>query len=248
MRRRFSRLFIPCAVLCLVSSLAMAEDTDPGQNYQIHRFTLNVSDPSNQNPTFNNLPSTNNQTPRSQAPGSLPRVATVQPAPMTGHEKLRHYLRTTYGPASWGYTAFTAGVSQANGTVNQWGGGMEGYGKRYGSSFGQRAIYRSIWQGLGYLAHEDPRYFRSNQSGIWSRSFYAAKQSFISHKDSGGTRIGYTKIIGAFGAGTISRQWYPDSYHTASDYVTAGFISLGWNMAKNTFNEFWPDIRKWLHH
>jgi hypothetical protein len=219
----------------------MGEDSDPGQSNTIHDFTLYAASNTSKQ-TANSLPSTNTQT-----PSSLPRV--VQPlAPMSGEEKFHHYLRTTYGPGSLAYTAFTAGISQANGSVNQWGGGMEGYGKRFASSLGQKAVSRSVWQGLGYLMHEDPRYFRSDRSGIWNRSFYAATQSLISHKDSGGTRIGYTKLIGAFSGGTVARQWYPDSYHTTGDYLSAGAISVGWNMARNVFSEFWPDIRKWLHH
>lgn len=245
--KRFTRVFMAFPLLCMMSSLAMAEDGDPAQNNQIHKFTLFNSDPSNQSPTLNNSASANSQAPSPQSPSSLPRVSTVQPAPMSDHEKLTHYLRTTYGVGSIAYTAFTAGISQANGSVNEWGGGWEGYGKRYASSFGQKAVSRSIWQGMGYLMHEDPRYFRSNRSGIWNRTFYAATQSFISHKDSGGTRFGYSKLAGAFGGGAISRQWYPDRYHTTSDYFTAGGVSIAWNMTRNVFNEFWPDIRKWIH-
>jgi len=198
-------------------------------------FVLYNSDPSNTSPTT------------SQSPSSIPRAAIVQNSPMNGREKFRHYLRTTYGPGSLGYTAFTAGIAQARGSVNEWGGGMEGYGKRYASSLGQKAVSRSIWQGLGFLMHEDPRYFRSNRSGIGSRTLYAASQSFISHKDSGGTRFGFTKLAGALGGGAISRQWYPDRYHTTEDYLIGGGVSMGWNMARNVFSEFWPDIKRRLH-
>ena len=230
------------AAICLLASSTFAE-TAGQQNDVPRNFRLISSDPGGNNQTTNSSPST-----KSQTPNSLPRVATVQPAPLTGGEKFHFYLRSTYGPASFGYTALGVGISQAQGTVPEWGGGMEGYGKRFASSFGQKVINRSVRIGLQGLFHEDPRYFASGRSGIWSRTMYAASEAFWVRKDSGGDRIGYTRFIGDFSAGYLSRQWCPDSYHTTGDYLTAGFESLGIEAAKNVWSEFWPDIRRMLHH
>jgi len=171
----------------------------------------------------------------------IPRVS------MTGSEKFHYYLQSTYGPRSFAYTALSSGIKQAQGSPTEWGGGLEGYGKRYASSFGQKAINRSIRIGLQSLLHEDPRYQPSGHSGFWNRTLSATGQAFFVYKDQGGTRIGYTRFAGNFGAAFISRQWHPDSYRTTGDCLISGFTSIGIDAAKNVFSEFWPDIRKMFH-
>ncbi len=233
------------AILALFASSAIAAEasTSVGQPEAPKFFTVFATEPAGPNQAANSSPSATNQT-----PGSLPRVSTVQPAPMTGREKFRYYLRSTYGPKSIGYTIAGAGIKQAEGSVPEWGGGMEGYGKRFASSFGQKVVNRSIRIGLDGLLHEDPRYFASGRSGIWSRALYAVGQTFVVHKDAGGTRIAYTRFAADFGAAYVSRQWHPDTYHTTSDYLTSGLSSIGIDAAKNVWSEFWPDIRRLLHH
>ena len=184
----------------------------------------------------------------SQAQAPLSRASRVQPAPLTGREKFRFYLKSTYGPGEMAFSLTGAGINQARDSVPEFGQGVEGYSKRFGSALGQKAVSRSIRSGMGALLHEDPRYFASNRSGTWNRALYAAGQTFVAHKDSGGTRFAYSRFVGAFSAAYISKQWHPDNYHTTKDYLTAGATSIGISMGKYVFFEFWPDIKRRLHH
>jgi hypothetical protein len=243
--QRITGVFATLIALCFLSLAAKAEDNSiAGQSNSTWKFSAFPSNPAGSNQTTVN-PSTSAN---SQTPGSLPRVSTVQPAPLTGTEKWHYYLRSTYGPKSFGYTIAGTGIKQAKGSVPEWGGGMEGFGKRFASLFGQKVVNRSIRIGLNGLLREDPRYFASGRSGIWSRTLYAVGQTFVSHKDSGGTRFAYSRFAGDFGAAYVSRQWHPDSYHTTSDYLTSGLSWVGIDAAKNIFSEFWPNIRRLLHH
>jgi hypothetical protein len=229
-------------VFCLLSGSAIAAEYTNGKNNASADFKLFSLDPGSRGKTSKAL------RPGSNQPATMLPRALLQRTPLTAKEKWQYYLRSTYGPASWGYTALGTGISQAEGTVPEWGGGMEGYGKRYGSAFSQKVVNRSVRISLQTLLHEDPRYFASGRSGIWSRALYAASEEFWVRKDSGGDRIGYTRFIGAFSAAYVSRQWHPDSYHTASDYLTAGLQSIGIDAAKNIWTEFWPDIKRQLFH
>jgi hypothetical protein len=69
----------------------------------------------------------------------------------------------------------------------------------------------------------------------------------MKQKDGGGIRPGYSRFIGAFGSAYISRQWYPESYHTPEDYLSSGAVSIGFDIAGNVFREFWLDLKKKLH-
>jgi hypothetical protein len=237
-----SGVFMALALFWLLSGSAAAATTLDDNDHAPKKFSMNATDPSS--PDQSSTPSASNN----QTPGSIPR-ATVHPVPLNGREKFRFYLRSTYGPASFAYTFAGSWINQTRDMVPEWGQGMEGYGKRFGSSYGQKVVKNSIRLGLVDLMQEDPRYFASSRSGIWSRTEYAIGQAFISHKDSGGIRVGYSKFISSFAASYVAHQWYPDTYHTAGDYLTGGALSIAIDAGKNVWSEFWPDIRrKVLHH
>ena len=169
-------------------------------------------------------------------------------ASMTESEKRHYYLVTTFGPNSLAFSLAGAGMAQAKDSVPEWGQGMEGLSKRFASGLSQKIVERSFEYGLINLFKEDPRYFPSDQSGIMQRTWHAVEEGFISHKDSGGTRIGYSGFITTTAGVIVSRQWYPKADRTAGQYIGAIATSIALSAAKNVFNEFWPDIRKKLHH
>lgn len=182
-----------------------------------------------------------------QAPGLAPRASLVNPAPITACEKFHFYLRSTFGPTSILASLAGSGIRQAWDSVPEWGQGMEGYGKRFASSLAQKAVKRSIHLVVGSLLHEDPRYFASGRSGIWRRTLYAVGKTFVSQKNSGGTRPAYSRFVGAYGGAIISRQWYPKGGRTTGEFFSAGAISIGLDAAGNVFEEFWPSLKKLIH-
>ena len=171
-------------------------------------------------------------------------VSAVPVLPMTQKDKFHFYLKTTYDPQSLFFSAASAGIRQARDSVPDWGQGMEGYSKRFASSYGQKAIDKTIVFGLGSILHEDPRYHKSEDSRVWRRLFHAVGQSFISHKDSGGIRPGYSSFIGMTAGVYISRQWYPAKEQTTGEYFKDGAITFGSRIAKNIIREFWSKSKK----
>jgi hypothetical protein len=164
--------------------------------------------------------------------------------PMTQQEKFHYYLRKTYDTQTLFFSAVSAGIRQARDTVPEWGQGMEGYSKRFASSYGQRVIDKTIVFGLGSILHEDPRYYKSEKSGVWRRVLHAVGQSFVAHKDSGGIRPKYSSFVGLSAAVCISRQWYPASEQTAGEYLKEGAITFGADIAKNIIREFWSNSKR----
>jgi hypothetical protein len=223
-------------LICFPSSSAMALDADCAGNGSTQFFSLLRSEPADSN---------QEATPSSD---SFCEGFAGQRTPMTGKEKWHFYLRSTYGPVSFAYSLAGAGTKQARNAVPEWGQGMEGYSKRFGSNFGQKVIENSIKFGLGGLFKEDPRYFPSNRSGIIRRALYAAKEELVSHKDSGDIRPGYTRIIAATAGVLVARRWYPEPDRTIGRCIGAIALSITLAAGKNAFNEFWPDIKRKLHH
>ena len=166
--------------------------------------------------------------------------------PMTPGGKINYYLKSSFGPASIFTSAFSSGFNQALDSVPEWGQGMEGYGKRFASSTGRKAVENTTRYGLKIMLREDPRYFYSDREGIRLRTLHAIGEVFVAHKDSGGTRPDYSYFAGLASGVYISRQWHPENRRNATDYIQDAAVSIGIQCAKNVFTEFWPDIRKKL--
>jgi hypothetical protein len=164
--------------------------------------------------------------------------------PMTKKEKFHFYLKTTFAPQQFLFSAASAGIKQAYDSVPEWGQGMEGYGKRFGSTYGKNAIGYTISFGVGLMLREDPRYFKSHNSGLWKRGLHALGQSFIAHADSGRIHPGYSNFISITASEYVSQQWHPENERTTRNYLEGVGISFGTNIAQNIFQEFWPDIKK----
>jgi len=238
------RFFTAAAIIWPLSGFASAKEFPTARQSSPGFYILSNLQPDDfhQSATNESLPAAN-QTSRI-AGGAVP----VSPTPLTSRGKFYFYLRSTYGPRSLASTVATSAIKQARDAVPEWGQGMEGYGKRYASSFGQKAIKQFIHFGVGALWGEDPRYHASARTGAFQRAFYAAGQTFVSHRDLGGTRFAYSRFIGAVGGVCISRQWYPESHRSTDQYIAAAAASIGLDIAKNIFNEFWPDIKRRLRH
>jgi hypothetical protein len=143
---------------------------------------------------------------------------------MTGREKWRYDLRSTDEPKLLGHTTEATEIKQAKCSVRECGEGVGGSGKGFASLFGQKVVNRAIRNGLDGLLHRDPRYHVSGSSGLCERTFYAAGQTFVVHKNSVGTRIAFSRFGSDFGAASVSRQWRPASHHTTGDYFTAASL------------------------
>ncbi|HSW40014.1 MAG TPA: hypothetical protein VLL97_11030 [Acidobacteriota bacterium] len=171
-----------------------------------------------------------------------PAALTFLDRPLTAREKTAYYLKL-YGPASISTSVFIAGMNQARDRIPEWGQGMAGYGRRFSSTYGQKAINRSIRFGMQYLLKEDPRYRPSGNSGFFNRALHAVSRRFISNKDQGGTRPGYSYFLGLAGGVYISRQWHPPAHRTVSGYISSAAIVIGIDAMLNMFQEFKPELR-----
>ena len=179
----------------------------------------------------------------------LASVSSPDPAiPLAIEGKFTIYLKRTYGPGAFLKSGVTSGIKQARNQPVEWGRGWDGYGNRFGSSMGQRAVSNTITFGVGALRGEDPRYFPSGQTRISARIGSALAQTFVVHTDHGGRTVAIGRVAGAFGGGFISRTWKPEGHGIIRSGVQSGAISLSSGAVSNVIREFWPDIKKHLPH
>ena len=179
-----------------------------------------------------------------QQPGQL-RSDSTNTEPLTLKEKYRVALNRSVDPIEFVRIAFAAGIDQARNYPREWGQGWDAFGVRMASGFGQQLVREQIEFGVWAIDHEDPRYQRSELHGVWPRTKYAIVHTFMARRDDGSQMPAYSRFVGDYGAGFISREWYPDRFHNVSQGIEAGSVSLGLDVGLNVAREFLPH---WLIH
>jgi len=164
----------------------------------------------------------------------------IDSEPLSLREKYQLALQRTFDPVEIFRMGLSAGLDQERNYPSEWGQGWDAFGVRMASHFGQHLIREQLEAGVWAIDHEDPRHRRSGLTGVWPRARYAIVHTFVARNDSGGSMPAYSRFIGDYGAGFISREWYPDRFHTVGQGLEAGTISLGLDVGMNILREFWP--------
>lgn len=143
-------------------------------------------------------------------------------------------------------TFVLAGIGQATNGNPSFGQGIEGYAKRFGTTYGDFAIENMMTEGIfPTLLHQDPRYFRRGEGNRRSRLGYAVSRLFITRNDSGRNQFNYSEIAGSATSLAISNAYYPDG-RTAGNNLGRYALQLGFDAASNVLKEFWPDVKRKL--
>ncbi len=167
---------------------------------------------------------------------------TLEPLDVTG--KLYLHVNRTVGPMALVGDAAYAAVLQADNAPLEWGQGGEAYGKRFASVVAWSGIHNALAFGLDSTLHQDPRYFRSTDTGFWRRSAHALRGTLLTRTDAGGETISTWRIGSDYGSAFLSNMWYPQRLNTARLGFIQGSVTLGFDLAGNLATEFWPDIRR----
>ena len=160
-------------------------------------------------------------------------------APLTSGQKFRLAWKSTIDPITFGITAATAGIEQAQGTFSGYGQGAQGYAKRFGSAYADTAVGTFLGSAvLPSLFKQDPRYFYRGTGSRRGRVLYALANVFICKGDNGRSQPNYSLILGTFAAGGISNLYYPASDRGARLTFENAGIGLAATAGVNVLQEF----------
>jgi hypothetical protein len=159
--------------------------------------------------------------------------------PMQAKQKFQLGMRSVLDPVSLLSVAGLAGAEQYQNVFPGFGGGIEGYGKRYGAALANhaagtllgRAVYPSIF-------HQDPRYFYKGKGSIASRALYAVSAAVIARGDDGRWQPNYSRVLGNLSAAAMSNLYYPSSNRGASLIILNGLGGVGADAVANLIREF----------
>jgi hypothetical protein len=169
---------------------------------------------------------------------------------LTAKQKIKLAFTSATDPVQFGIAGFAALLSQAEGSDAGYGGGIGGYGKRFGADYADSFDGALIGNGfLPALLHQDPRYFRRGYGSTKRRIFYAISTSFIcKHDVTGKWEPNYSNVVGNLAAGGISNLYVPqDERGVGNVFEGAALVTIEGG-AGAILQEFWPDISRHFFH
>jgi len=190
---------------------------------------------------------------RSAADAGLPNAPQAKKVVASYHKptekvKLINYLFDAYGPFPLVGSALIAGINQAEGTPREWGGGIGGFGRRWGSNYGIGAITTTTRYGLAELLHEDTLYYRCECSGLFPRLRHAVLSTVTGRRGDDGHRVFSVPSLVAPYVGELVavEAWYPQRYDASDAFRQANYSLLAY-AAGNVVLEFFPSgPHSWL--
>jgi len=180
---------------------------------------------------------------------TLPNFLTMENAqnvpPLTPAEKFKVTARGLFDPFEFVLIGVVASLGQASNSNPSYGQGMEGYGKRYATAYGDNLIENFMASAvLPSLLHQDPRYYQLGHGGFWRRSAHAVGRVVITRSDAGESQVNYSELVGAAAAAAISTySYHPESERGLGNVMDVWGTQMGWDAVTYMIKEFWPDLR-----
>ncbi len=238
-----------CVLLCLIlallwPSLALAQISDPppapvkGANAPALPDAPSASAPPPR-------PVRKNNEDRASAAQSWWLVSPANAAyrPLSPREKFQSFLHHSYSPYMFLGAIEDATWAQTVGDPYQYGGGMQGWGKRIGAAVGgseSRSFFGTFL--FPVLLHQDPRYFALYHGPVVQRGFHAVSRVFVTREDTGKNTFNTAGVLAIAFAESLGVAWAPEGQRTPG---TLGLRILGAvqsDATSNVLREFTPDF------
>ena len=175
-------------------------------------------------------------------------VASEIYAPLSPHCKLDLFLKQTYSPYTFASAAFGATEAQASGQWPHYGGGLQGWGKRFGATLANTESRRFI-QGfaLSSILHQDPRYFYSPNRRFFPRVWYSVTRVAITKNDHGDSTFNTSEFLGALFTSALQNSYYPRHDRSLGDTMNRFSGALSSDAIGDLLREFTPDMKRLFH-
>jgi hypothetical protein len=174
----------------------------------------------------------------------FPEIAT-SPGPLSIKQKFELFAGESVAPSRFLSSAAGAGLSQARNSLDGYGQGASGYGKRFGSSMA--TVESSNFFGtflISSMLHRDPRYFLTLHGGPGHRIGYALSRIVVSRTDEGKNGVNWAGMIAPLLAESLANSYLPVKEQTAGRTFQRYGIRIGLNAAANALREYWPAISR----
>ncbi len=169
--------------------------------------------------------------------------------PMTSREKFEGWAHHTYSADMLLGTVLDTITLQATGAYRDYGGGMEGFSKRYGTQLlsNEAGSLFGRWF-FPTVLHQDSRYFPSNKTNIFDRMAYAVSRTVITRSDNGNNVFNSSLLLTLLFTSALANGYKPNYEESFPATMANTAAGLGASAQMNLLNEFWPDLKNLFTH
>jgi hypothetical protein len=183
--------------------------------------------------------------PSGEGRGATPPHASLAVTRLSAGCKFKLFLTSTYSPYTFAAAGFQATEAQATGQWPHYGGGTQGWAKRFGATLANTESRRFI-QGfaLSTILHQDPRYFPSPHRRLFSRAWYSATRVAITKNDNGDSTFNTSEFLGALLSSALQNSYYPRHDRTFGDTMNRFGGAVSSDVIEDLLREFTPDMKR----
>jgi len=183
--------------------------------------------------------------PSGEGEGATPARAPLLVTRLSARCKFKLFLTSTYSPYTFASAGFQATEAQATDQWPHYGGGTQGWAKRFGATLANTESRRFI-QGfaLSTIFHQDPRYFPSPNRRLVSRAWYSVTRVVITKNDNGDSTFNTSESLGTLLTSALQNSYYPRHDRTFGDTMNRFGGALSSDVIEDLLREFTPDMKR----
>lgn len=183
--------------------------------------------------------------PPANATEATSTIGSMDYAPLSARCKFNLFLKQTHSPSTFVSAAFQATLDQAQDQWPEYGGGVQGWGKRFGATLADTESRRFIQTfALSTILHQDPRYFPSPKRSLISRSWYAVTRVVITRNDSGDNTFNTSEFLGTLFTSSLQNSYYPRHDRNVGETMNRFSGALISDAIGDLQCEFTPDMKR----
>jgi hypothetical protein len=161
----------------------------------------------------------------------------------TPTNKIVYSLTLVARPITLLPSLYSASYEQIFNSDPKYGHDAGAFGEKFGASMLRSASVRIFADGVFASAfHQDPRYYRVAQGGLFHRALFSARQAIIRRGDDGSDQFNYSGIAGRAAAAALVVTYYPEPSITAKVVGLTFATSIATDAGGNLVLEFLPNV------
>jgi hypothetical protein len=167
----------------------------------------------------------------------------ASPGALGTRQKWELFAGKSLAPSRLLSSALGAGIGQARNSLPGYGQGMEGYGRRIGSSMATATsadFFRTFL--FSSLLRRDPRYFVSLRGSPCRRMGYGLSRLVVTRTDAGTEGVNWPGVLAPIFAESLANSYLPMKEQTVGQTFRRYGVRLGFTASANLLKEYWPTI------
>jgi hypothetical protein len=145
-------------------------------------------------------------------------IGTLDYTPLPARCKFNLFLEQTHSPYTFVSAGFQATWAQVMGQWPHYGGGTQGWAKRFGATLADTESRRFIQTfALSTILHQDPRYFPSRKRTFIARIWYSTTRVVVTKNDNDDSTCNTSEFLGALTSSALQNAYYPRHDRTFGD-------------------------------